>query len=71
MKMVTGLVSPYINSLLNKVELFAIHAPMRELRVKQTVAKNVAPELFDARTSNAVVTSRFSVCQEKKIINRS
>lgn len=61
MDKVAALVSPYINSLLNIVEVFAIHAPIRELRVKHTVPKNVAPELFDDRTSKAVITSRFSL----------
>lgn len=59
---VISLVSPYINWLWNMFELFAIQAPIRELRVRETDAKNVAADTFDDRTSRAIETFLFSAC---------
>ena len=64
--MVDGPVSPKINSLCRKlVEEFAIQAPMREHRVKDTDAKNVAADVLVDITDRAVPTSLLSICNDQ------
>ena len=64
-EMVDALVSPNISSLSNMlfVELPS-QAPIRELRVKETVDKNVAADMFDVITVIATPASFFSTCMQ-------
>lgn len=64
-EMVDALVSPNISSLSNMlfVELPS-QAPIRELRVKETVDKNVAADMFDVITVIATLASFFSTCMQ-------
>ena len=64
-EIVDALVSPNISSLSNMlfVELPS-QAPIRELRVKETVDKNVAADMFDVITVIATLAFFFSTCMQ-------
>lgn len=64
MEMVEELVSPQTNSLWKMLlEEFPSHAPIRELRVKETVARKVAAEVLEAITARAILASLLSACK--------
>lgn len=64
--MVDGLVSPYTKTLWKMLELFDISAAMRELRVRETDAKNVAADTLAVITVRAISAFFLSPCKTHK-----